>query len=315
MKFRVLIPQDITEIGKKYLQQNDCEIRILDDYSVENICKNVTDCDAILARTANYPEEIFKCGKNLKVIGKHGVSCDNIDLDAAAKFNVKVCYTPEANAESVAEHTLALLLACAKKIVKMDNSARTGEWELRDKIKTVDLSGKTLGIIGFGRIGQLVAKKAALGFDMNVLVLRHHPGKGDLPNYVHECYNIDELFINSDFLSLHSPLTKKTINLVNKERLQMMKPTAYLINTSRGAEVDEDALYEALKSGTIAGAGLDVFTEEPATKENPLFKLDNVTVSAHNASHTQESMDRMSLGAAQGIVEVLYGKKLTCPAN
>lgn len=314
MKYKVLIPQNITDAGRKYLEENNCELIILDDPSKENICKNVVDCDAILARTVEFGEEIFKCGKKLKVIAKHGVGYDNIDLKAAAKYNIKVCYTPEANAQSVAEHALTLILACAKKLVLMDKLTRENKWDLRDPIKIMDISGKTLGVIGYGKTGRLVAKKAALGFDMNVLVLRHNPGKGELPDYVKECFDLDEIFQKSDFISLHAPLTNETTNLVNTKRLNMMKPTAFIINTARGAEVDEDALYKALKEGTIAGAGLDVFVKEPAVN-NPLFELDNVIVSPHNAAHTIESMNNMGLQAAIGIIEVLSGKEPTWPVK
>lgn len=315
MSFRVLIPQDITEVGKKYLKDNGCEIIVLDNYSVENICKNVSDCDAIIARTAIFPKEVFQCGKKLKVIARHGVGYDNIDIEEATRHHVQVCYTPEANAESVAEHTMALILACAKKMVYLDKVTRNGQWDLRNEFHPMNVWGKTLGIIGYGRIGTLVAKKAALGFDMQVLVFRHHPNKNDLPDYARECTDIDEIFKKSDFVSIHSSLTEETIKMVNKEKLWMMKASAYLINTARGAEVDENALYQALKDGIIAGAGLDVLEIEPALNDNPLFQLDNVIISPHNAALSQETMDRMGLDAAKGIVEVLYGKKVTWPVN
>jgi len=315
MKFRVLIPQDITEPGKKYLEEHDCEIRILDDCSENNICKNVVDCDAILSRTAILSKEVFDSGKKLKVVVKHGVGYDNIDIGEATKHHIQVCYTPEANSRSVAEHTMALILACANKLVYMDRITRNGQWELRNEIRTMNIGKKTLGIIGYGRIGRLVAKAAANGFDMQILVYNHHPSKKDLPDYVTECSDIDEVFMKSDFVSIHTPLTADTIKLVNKDRIKMMKNTAFLINTARGAEMDETALYQALYEGTIAGAALDVFEEEPASKTNPLFKLDNVIVSPHNGALTQESVSQMGLDAAKGIVEVLYGKTVTWPVN
>ena len=317
MSYRVLIPQDITYPGKRYLIENGCELRVLNDYSVENICKNVSDCDAILLRTANLPREVFECKTQLKVIARHGVGYDNIDLEAANQHQVQVCYTPEANAESVAEHTIALILACAKKIVFMDQVTRKGEWNLRNEVHPMNVSGKTLGIIGFGRIGGLVAKKAALGLDMKVITLIHPNGnrKEPLPDYVTECSTIEEVLQTSDFLSIHASLNSETVKLINKEKLSLMKPSAYLINTARGAEVDEEALYQALQEGVIAGAGLDVFTVEPAGKENPLFQLDQVIVSPHNAALTIESMDRMGLDAAKGILEVLHGKKVSWPVN
>ena len=315
MKFRVLIPQDITEPGKRYLEENNCEISILDDCSVENICKNIVDCDAILTRTAMLTQEVFESGKKLKVIAKHGVGYDNVDVEAATRHHIQVCYTPEANTRSVAEHTMALILACSKNLVYMDRITRDGQWELRNEMRTTNVSGKKLGIIGYGRIGSLVAKKAAHGFDMQILVYNHHPSMNDLPNYITECCDINEVFMKSDFVSIHTPLTVETIKLVNKERLQKMKNTAFLINTARGAEVDETALYQALYERKIAGAGLDVFAEEPASKKNPLFTLDNVIVSPHNSGLTQESVDQMGLDAAKGVVEVLYGKKVTWPVN
>lgn len=315
MSFRVLIPQDITEPGKQFLKNNGCDIKVLEDYSVENICNNVVECDAILLRTATIPKEVFERGNKLKVIARHGVGYDNIDLEAAKQHKVQVCYTPEANAESVAEHTIALILACAKKILYMDKVTRQGEWNLRNVVHPTTVSGKVLGIIGFGRIGRLVAQKAALGLGMKVLVLSRNRRKEDYPEYVKVCYDMEELIKYSDFLSLHAALTEDTTKIIDKEKLSWMKPSSFLINTARGAQVDEEALYEALKESTIAGAGLDVFVTEPATKENPLFELDNVIVSPHNAALTIDSMDKMGLMAAQGIVEVLLGKKVSWPVN
>jgi D-3-phosphoglycerate dehydrogenase len=315
MSFRVLIPQDITEPGKQYLRSYGCEVKVLDDYSMENICNHVVDSDAILLRTAVIPKEVFECGKKLKVIARHGVGYDNIDLEAANQHKVQVCYTPEANAESVAEHTIALILACAKNILYMDKATRQGDWNLRNVVHPTNVSGKILGIIGFGRIGCLVAQKAALGLGMKVMVLAHHPNKNEVPDYVSICQNIEELMKTSDFLSLHAALTEETTKMIDKEKLSWMKPGAFLINTSRGAQVDEEALYEALKERTIAGAGLDVFVTEPASAKNPLFALDNVIVSPHNAALTLDSMDKMGLMAAQGIVEVLLGKKVSWPVN
>ncbi len=311
MKYKVLIPQDITAPGKDYLKEHGCEIKVLNECSTKNICDNVSDCDAILARTCPYSEEVFACAKKLKVISRHGVGYDNIDMAAAKKYGVKVCYTPEANSGSVAEHTMALLLACAKKIPYMDKLAKNGDWALRNNIRPMEVSGKTIGIIGYGRIGKLVAKKAALGFDMKVLILRHHPNSGDLPDYVEECFTLGDIFSRSDFLSLHSPLTKDTEDLVNYDRLKKMKKAAYIINTARGAEVNEDALYRALTEGLIAGAALDVFKVEPPEKDNPLLSLDNVIISPHNAALTKESMDRMGLDAAVGIMEVLNGQTVS----
>ncbi|MDF2541418.1 MAG: D-isomer specific 2-hydroxyacid dehydrogenase NAD-binding [Herbinix sp.] len=315
MNFKVLIPQDITEPGKNYLTRHGCDIEILEEYSVESICNHVSDCDAILARTASYPKEVFEHGKKLKVIARHGVGYDNIDLEAANAHHVKVCYTPLSNSNSVAEHTIALILACAKNLVFMDQKTRNGEWNLRNEVPSGDITGKTLGIIGYGRIGKLVARKAAFGFDMKIIIYRTHKQGEELPDYVTECNCIDDVFLKADYVSIHTSLNENTKSLVNSERLYHMKNTAFLINTSRGAVVDEEALVNTLKEKKIAGAGLDVFMNEPAPKENPLFLLDNVIVSPHNAALTKESMDRMGLDAAKGIVEVLYNRPVTWAVN
>lgn len=315
MKYKVLIPEDITEPGKKYLIENDCELIILEDASVENICRHVADCDAILARTADYPREVFEHGKILKVLARHGVGYDNVDLEAATEYNVQICNTPLSNADSVAEHTIALILACAKNIVTMDQRLRLGKEILASEIPFASIAGKTLGIIGCGRIGRQVAKKAALGLNMIVLAYRRHPHINDLPDYINECSNIDDVFMNADFVSLHTALNDSTRNLVSAEKLALMKNTAFLINTSRGAVVEEEALIKALTEKRIAGAGLDVFVEEPPRKENPLLQFDNVIVSPHNAALTQEALDRMGLDAAKSIIEVLHGKAITWPVN
>lgn len=315
MKYKVLIPEDISEAGKKYLLEHGCEIKILDNSSVESICSHVADYDAILARNALISKKVIECGNKLKVIARHGVGYDNVDLKAATEHHVQVCYTPMSNSNSVAEYTIAMILACAKKIVSMDQKTRNGEWKVRNEEPTIEVAGKTLGVIGFGRIGSLVAKKAALGLDMKVLIYRRQNHTDRLPDYVEECSDIDEIFKTADFVSIHTALNESTKNLVNMDRINYMKNTAFLINTSRGPVVDENALINALKDKKIAGAGLDVFMEEPPCKDNELFKLNNVIVTPHNAALTKEAMDRMGLDAARSIIEVLHGDSVTWPVN
>lgn len=307
MKYKVLIPEWISDKGIKYLEENNCECICLDDCSVENVCKNVGDCDAILARNSEFNEEVFETGKKLKIIARHGVGVEKIDLEAAKKRNVKVTITPGANSNSVAEHTIALIMACAKDIPYMDKMTRVGDWTLRDTKKTTDVSGKTLGLIGYGRISKMVAKKAALGMDMKVIVFRSHRDE-KLPEYILEADTMEEVFKTADFVSFHAPLRPDTENVVNKKMLSLMKSTAYFINTARGGSVDENALYEALKENRIAGAALDVFGQEPPKKDCPLFNLDNIVLSPHNAAHTIDSMDVMAYNAATEIVRVLNGE-------
>lgn len=308
MKYKVLIPEWISDKGINYLEENDCECVFLDDCSVENVCKYVGDCDAILARNSEFNNDVFEIGKKLKIVARHGVGVERIDLDSAKKHGVKVTITPGANSNSVAEHTIALIMACAKDIPFFDKITREGDWVLRDSKKTIDVSGKTLGLIGYGRISRLVAKKAALGMDMKVVVYRSHREE-KLPEYITEAESMEEIFKQSDFVSFHAPLRPDTENVVNKETLSLMKSTAYLINTARGGSVNENDLYEALKNHQIAGAALDVFADEPPKKDCPLYTLDNIVLSPHNAAHTVDSMDVMAYNAATEIVRVLNGEE------
>ncbi len=308
MKYKVLIPQEVSVKAINYLEANDCECICLHDCSVENMCKYVGDCDAILARTADFNQVVLEKGIKLKIVARHGAGLDNIDLDYAREKGIVITNTPGANSNSVAEHTIALMLACAKNIPYFDKITREGDWVKRDTEKTIDVSGKTLGLIGFGRISGLVAKKAALGVDMNVLVYRTHRDT-PLPEYIQEAENMEEVLSQSDFVSFHMPLRPDTENIINKETLGLMKESAYFINMARGGNVDEDALYDILKSHKIAGAAIDVFKMEPPGADNKLFELDNLIVSPHNAAHSYDSMDRMAYNAATEIIKVLNGKK------
>lgn len=314
MKQIILIPQDVNESGKNYLREKGYEIRVLQDSSIENICKNISDCSGLLLRTTPCTKEVFDAAPHLKVIGRHGVGYDNIDITAAVARGIQVCYTPLANANSVAEHTIMLLLACAKNLVIADKELRLGNYEIRNLMPGNDVFGKTLGIIGFGRIGKNVAEKAALGLGMNILAYGHRLEKEKTPDYITIMEEVDELIRQSDYISLHIPFSDETKGFFDSKKLSLMKPDAVLINTARGGIVNEDDLYHALIEHRIAGAGLDVFEDEPFRETlSNLFQLDNVIVTPHSAALTKEAMARMSLDAAIGIDEVLSGKKPSWP--
>jgi len=227
-----------------------------------------------------------------------------------------VVNTPLANATSVAEHTILAIGALAKRMRVMDRAVREGRWEVRNEYKAVDLEGKVLGLVGLGRVGTLVAKKAAAAFNMKVLAFDPYIAPESARSLgIELCANAEEIFRRADVVSLHTPLTPETRGLVNAARLRTMKPAAFLINFSRGEVVDERALYEALKNGAIAGAALDVFDPEPPKKDNPLFGLDSVILSPHSAALTQECVIRMATGAAEGVVDVLSGRKPSFVVN
>lgn len=309
MKKKVLIVQPIHESGVKVFDDR-FDVKVASDPSVETVIREIQGVEGVVVRTAPFTREIIEAAKDLKVIARHGVGVDNIDIQAATEHGIYVLNTPNANAVSVAEHTLVAMGALAKRVLPMDKGTRAGEWEIRNEYKAVDLDGKTLGLVGIGRIGTMVARKAQGAFNMKVIAFDPY-AKPEVAqqNGITLVSSVDAVFKEADVVSLHTPLTPETRHTVNQARLSLMKPTAFLINFSRGEVVDEAALYDALKNERIAGAALDVFEEEPAAASNPLFELPNVLVSPHSAALTHECVIRMATGAAQGVVDVLTGAK------
>ena len=315
MIYKVLIPQDIAEVGKKYLTDHGCEIKMGSGISVKIMKEEVKDCDAILVRTAQLSAEVIEAGPKLKVIGRHGVGVDNIDFKRAEELGIWVTNAPESNAGSVAEYTIGMIISLARNFLTCDRKLRSGNFGIRNQLKGADLDGKTLGIIGLGRVGTQVAKKAAAGLNMKIIGFDPYMSQDRVAAEVQLVDNWDYLFKEADFISMHLPATNETRNIVGKKEFELMKSTAYLINAARGETVDEGELVKALRERKIAGAGLDVFAKEPPDNDNPLFALDNVILSPHNAALTRECMDRMALHAAMGIDEVLSGKTPTWPVN
>ncbi|MHB9097164.1 MAG: hydroxyacid dehydrogenase, partial [Syntrophales bacterium] len=264
----------------------------------------------VVVRMAPFTREIIEAADSLKVIGRHGVGVDTIDVKAATERGIIVVNTPNANAISVAEHTLTIIGALAKRVTVYNQAIRKGQWEIRNSYRAVDLDGKTLGLVGIGRIGSLVARKAAAAFNMKVIAFDPYvaPEKAQEMG-IALVPTSDDVFRQADVVSLHTPLTPETRGFVNAARLRLMKPSAFLVNFSRGEVVEEKALYEALKSGIIAGAAIDVYDPEPPLEDNPLFGLDNIILSPHSAALTQECVIRMAVGAAEGVVDVLSGKR------
>lgn len=312
---KVLIPQDVSEEGKELLRKHGHEVIVGSAFDVETIKKEVADCDAILARTAPFPAEVLEAGKKLKVVSRHGVGVDNIDVKKATELGIKVTYTPEANANTVAELALGFVVALARNILIVDKATRAGDFGIRNRIKGSDIAGKTISIIGLGRIGRLVAKKAQFGLDMKVIAYDPYVSQENAPEGVEMVENWDEAFSRADFVSLHLPSTPNTRGAVNKRTLRLMKPTAYLINCARGELVVEEDVVEILKNGLIAGMATDVFSQEPPEKNHPFFALNNMILTPHNAALTNECMARMAVQAAEGIVDVLAGKKPAWAVN
>lgn len=310
MRKKVLLIQPIHEAGFRILQER-FEVQVASDPSEETVVREVGEASGLIFRQYPVTRRIIAAGGNLEVIGRHGVGLDNIDLSAATARGIVVLNTPDANTRSVAEHTLLAIGALAKRIAFMDKAVRQGQWMVRDQFSAVDLEGKILGIIGLGRIGSLVAKKAMAAFDMRVVAFDPAlpPNCPTIPPGVERRESMAKVLREADFVSLHVPLTPATNGLIGAAQLKMMKPAAFLVNFARGEVVDGAALYDALKEHSIAGAALDVYAPEPPEPDNALFSLDNVLLSPHSSALTIEGAIRMAVGVAEGVVDALEGRR------
>lgn len=311
---KILLPQDIAEAGKEFLRQQGYELKMGTGISEEEMAADCRDCDAILLRTARCTRKVLEAAPKLKIVARHGAGYNNVDCDAAAELGIWVTNTPDATTNTVAEFTIGALLVLAKQMLPCRAAMMEGDFYYKNTHKGVDLEGKTLAVIGLGRIGAAVAKKAHYGFGMKVIAYnpRRHPERE--ADYI-RMVSLEEAFAQADFVSLHMPLTKETREIVGESLLSRMKPDACLLNCSRGELVDEKALQEILEKKKIAGAFLDVLQEEPVRAEHPLLKLENVVATPHMASNTLECMDAMALLAAGQIDRVLRGELPDFPVN
>lgn len=279
-------------------------------YGGEDLCQ-VSDADFLVVGLEPVTEVVFAHARELKLVQRLGVGYDNIDLEAATRYGVPICNMPDFNAATVAEHTIMLILALLRRVFESTLLMKGGRWPLSTIIAqgVFDLQGNTLGILGLGAIGQAVAKRAQ-PFDVNMC---YHDMRR-LPAAVEENLGIapvslDDLLRRSDIVTIHLPLTPKTHRLVGRAELQKMKKTAILINTARGAIVDEEALAEALNQGVIAGAGLDVFADEPLDPRHALRRCPNVLLTPHTAGQTREAMERMVAMMLDNIRRVVRGEE------
>lgn len=273
--------------------------------------------EAIMCRTEPITAAMMDAaGPNLKVIGKQGAGLDNIDMDAATERKIRVVYAPGLNAQSVAEMSVFLMLACARRHNYVDRQFRNGNYKVRFGLQnTFELKGKTLGLVGCGRIGRMFAEIAKNGFGMNIIgydPFLKQEQVGDLLTLVEKQ---DDVFKQADFVSLHTPLTPETEHSIGMRQFKMMKPTASIINASRGEVVNEAELIQAMQEGIINCAGLDVTEQEPLPLDSPLYSLDNVILTPHTAASTQQSVIRCCESVAQDICAVIEGKEAKFAAN
>ncbi len=310
---KVFITRKIADSGIKLLKQS-CEVKIYPKDQVipkKELLKGVKWCDALLCLlTDTIDKDIIKANPKLKVISNYAVGFNNIDIKCATEKRIPVCNTPGVLTDAVAEHTFALMLAITKRITEGDTFMKKRKfkgWEPLLLLGT-ELKGKTLGIIGLGRIGIGVAQRAGKGMGMNIIYYDVKKNKDFEKEYNAKYESIENVMQKADIITLHVPLLPETQHLINRKRLSMLKKSAYLINTSRGAVVDEKALVSALQKKQITGAALDVYEHEPKLTAG-LTELDNVILTPHTASATREARSAMSELAAKNIIAILQGKK------
>ena len=316
---KVFITRKIPEPGPTLLKQAGFEVEISDFDGVlprEKLLEKVKGVDAILSLLTDKidGEVMDAAGPQLKIVANYAVGYDNFDLNAAKQRNVIMTNTPEVLTESVAEHAIALMFAIARRIVESDQFMRSGKYTGWAPMLFLgnDLVGKTLGLIGLGRIGAAVAKRMRDGFEMKIIYYDVKRNEELEKKYNLEYRDLETLLKESDFVSIHVPLLESTRHLISEPQLKMMKKTAYLINTSRGPVIDEKALVVALKNGEIKGAALDVYEEEPKMAPG-LAELPNTVLTPHTASATEETRSAMSELAAKNIIAVLSGQPPLTP--
>ena len=316
MPWKVLLPQEIMAEGRKLLEDAGHTIIEGRGFETEDVLADFKEYqpEAMIVRITPITREVIESNPNLKVIVRHGAGFDALDVKACHDNGVQALYAPVANSTSVAETAFMLILEMSRNVTVLHKTWVDEYYKAKLKVRKNTVSGKTLGIIGCGNIGSRVAKRA-LAFEMNVMCYDPYKPAKDFPDGVEVVRDLDRIFKESDYVSLHAPNTPVTHDMVNKDRLAMMKPTAFLINTARGGLVVEEDLYEACKNGVIAGAGLDAIRQEPVDPQNPLLTLDNVIIYPHIGGNTTEAAHRASYFSAMGVQEVYEGKEPTWPIN
>jgi len=311
MSWKVLITDYVwptTDPERKVLEAAGAEVLIAPDGMESTLIELSKDVDAIMTCFAQVTENVIRAAKKCVVIGRFGVGTDNIAVDTATELGIAVTYVPDYCIDEVSDHVMAMLNTWNRKIGMFDQSVKRDGWgHLGLNMRMMRLRGKTLGIVGFGRIGQAVSVKAQ-AFGMEILTSDPVVSSEIVKEQGAKLVGLDELLSKSDFVTLHAPLISETHNLIDRPELSKMKRHAFLINAARGPLINEEALYEALSSGSIGGAGLDVMVENIPPKDHPLFKLENIIVTPHVAFFSQESTLELEQRAAEEVVKVYQGK-------
>lgn len=310
---KILVADPVSEQGVALLAQKhtvDVKLKL----PVEELIKIIGEYDALVVRSeTKVTKVVMEAADNLKVIGRAGVGVDNIDVEAATKKGIIVLNAPEGNTVAATEHTMAMMLALARNVAQAHGSMTEGKWE-RAKFMGVEMRGKTLGILGLGRIGTGVAKRA-LAMEMEIVAYDPFISADHAKALGIELAELDEVLKRADFITLHLPFTGETKNLINKDSIATMKDGVRIINCARGGTIDEEALAVALKEGKVAGAAIDVFAKEPLDPANPLIGLPNVILTPHLGASTAEAQVGVAVDVAYGILAALDGEPVTTAVN
>lgn len=315
--FRVLVTDytwGSTDREARVLAEVGAELVLSATSDESELLSLVTDADAILTCFARVSREVVRAGTNLKVIGRYGIGVDNIAVEEATRLGIPVTNVPAYCVDEVAEHVLGLIFCLARSIHRYDTAVRRSDWSLDVGRPVLRIAGRTLGIVGYGKIGHAVAHRAK-GLGMRVVVHDTHSHPDGNHETGVEFLPLLELAKLSDFITLHVPATEQNQNLVDTEFLAAMRPDAYLINAARGTIVDQSALEKALRTGQIAGAGLDVFVQERLAPDDPLLHLANLIATPHVAFYSEQSVADLATLAARNVAEVLAGRRVASTVN
>lgn len=309
-RYRVIITDygwPSVELERQVLAEIGAELIVAETGAEDELVGLAPEADGILTNWKPTTGNVIQAASECKVIGRMGIGVDNIDVETATALGIVVTNVPDFCVDEVSDHAMALLLACARKVALLDRGVRDGEWDRDVGPSMHRMRGQTLGIIGLGKIGAAIPPKAK-AFGLEVLAYTPRLTPQIAQKYGVECTSLQELIARSDFITIHAPLTPATEGLIGEKELRKMKPTAYIINTSRGDIIDSTALHKALTEGWIAGAALDVLPQEPPADDYPLLGLDNVVITPHAAFMSEESIYDLEIKAATAVAKVLTGQ-------
>ncbi len=312
---KILVSDPLSEEGLKILRENkEFQVDVKTELKPDTLKQAIADYQALIVRSATkVTKDIIEAASKLKVIGRAGVGLDNVDLEAATQKGIIVMNTPSGNTISTAEHTMSMILALSRNIAQANASTKKGEWK-RSKFMGVELYGKALGVVGFGKIGKEVAKRA-LSFGMKVLAYDPFLSRQVAEDLGIEVVELSELFKSADYITVHTPLTEETKHMISDKQIALMKKGVRLINCARGGIIDEAALAKAVKEGKVAGAAIDVFEKEPVPADSELLKTDNIVVTPHLGASTEEAQVNVAVEVAEIVRDALLGRGIRNAAN